>query len=65
LNVDSKLRIPISLRLISPEGKVFEQRTLSNTQSIQIGNGYRPGLYYAIVIQASESVVVKLVKLKE
>jgi hypothetical protein len=65
VNVDSKLRIPISLRLISPEGKVFEQRTLSNTQSIQIGNGYRPGLYYVIVIQGSENVVVKLVKLKE
>jgi hypothetical protein len=65
LNVDSKLRTPISLRLISPEGKVLEQRTLSNTQSIQIGNGYRPGLYYAIGIQGSESVVVKLVKLKE
>jgi hypothetical protein len=65
LNVDSKLRTPISLRLISPEGKVLEQRTLSNSQSIQIGNDYRPGLYYAIVIQGSESVVVKLVKLKE
>jgi hypothetical protein len=45
--------------------EVFEKRMLSNKQSIQIGNGYRPGLYYAIIMQGIESIVVKLVKLKE
>ncbi len=44
-------------------GRVIETREgLSSNQIVQIGKGYKPGLYLMQVMQGSRREVVKLIK---
>lgn len=53
----------VTLRVIDAVGRVIETRTgISPNSTLQIGIEYPPGMYYAIVMQGKERVVLKPVK---
>lgn len=65
LQLQSKQSPPVSLTISDPSGRIIETRTgLSANSSIEIGANYRPGVYYAYVVQGAEKFTVKLIKQK-
>lgn len=54
---------PVSLRIMDNAGRVIEiKNNLPANGMVQVGGHYRPGVYYAEIIQGKEKVVLKLVK---
>jgi hypothetical protein len=44
-------------------GRILETKAgVPANTTLQLGHHYRPGVYYAEVVQGSERVVIKLVK---
>jgi N-acetylneuraminic acid mutarotase len=63
LNIrSSNLTVQAHLILYDILGKVVEQRSVTPGQTIQLGSAYRPGIYYAELIQGKRKVTVKLIK---
>lgn len=53
----------IKMNVLDYNGRLIEQsRSISPKQSLQIGQQYRPGVYYAEFIQGSEKIIIKLIK---
>lgn len=50
------------LNVFDKNGTLMEQRTVWNGQLLQIGAGYRQGIYYAEVVQGKEKASIRLVK---
>ncbi|TDH28087.1 T9SS type A sorting domain-containing protein [Segetibacter sp. 3557_3] len=63
LSTLSKSSKPVQIRIINTVGIVVELKNsvMPNTK-VQLGQDFRPGLYFAEVIQGRESITVKLVK---
>jgi len=55
----------IKMVVVDMYGRIIEQRTLSNNQTIQLGDNYRPGVYIARFTEGKQTKQVKLVKLSE
>jgi hypothetical protein len=54
---------PMTLKVIDLSGKVIEVRNnLVAGQTLQLGNNYRPGMYFVELIQGDKRRIVKLVK---
>jgi uncharacterized repeat protein (TIGR03803 family) len=63
LHITSNSSNPIILRIIDEVGRVVEARQgVAVNSTIIIGQYYRPGTYFARVVQGGEQVHVKLVK---
>ncbi len=53
----------IQLRVFNVLGKVVEVRNnVAANATLQLGQNYRPGMYYAEVVQGKERVIIKLIK---
>ena len=54
----------ITIRVLDLQGRVLEQQ-ISNSQNqpIKVGEGFRPGIYFAEIIQGNERKLIKLLKL--
>jgi len=54
---------PLTLRILDAVGRQVElKRNQPATGTMQVGRHYRPGVYYAEVVQGKERVVLKLIK---
>ena len=54
---------PISVRVMDGASRLVEARSnIASKTTIQLGHQYRPGIYYAEVIQGGEKVIVKMIK---
>lgn len=54
---------PVNITITDAMGRLVEKRTnLAASGTIQTGYHFRPGVYYATIVQGREKVVVKLVK---
>ncbi len=64
LLVSSQRTERIVVRVLDVQGRVLEQQ-ISNaqSQSIKVGEGFRPGIYFAEIIQGNERKLIKLLKL--
>lgn len=54
---------PISIKVMSIDGKVFEHRILNDNFYLQLGGNWDPGLYILEVLQGKSRETVKLVKM--
>jgi hypothetical protein len=52
----------ITLRMLDGVGRLVETKILASGTNVQVGHTYRPGTYFAQVVQGSEKVTLKLVK---
>jgi hypothetical protein len=53
----------MTLKVIDLSGKLIEVRNnLVAGQTLQLGNNYRPGMYFVELIQGDKRRIVKLVK---
>jgi hypothetical protein len=52
----------ITLRILDGVGRLMETKILAEGTTLQVGSHYRPGTYFAQVVQGSEKVTLKLVK---
>lgn len=59
------LKDKVTVTIMDALGRVVEVKTAAATTALQIGNIYRPGVYYAQAMQGSEKVTVKLIKQSE
>lgn len=62
LQLQSINNTPVTISITDASGKVIETKTGLFVGSIQLGAHYRPGVYYAQVVQGTEKVNIKLVK---
>ncbi|HEX8331316.1 MAG TPA: T9SS type A sorting domain-containing protein, partial [Segetibacter sp.] len=54
---------PVQLRVTDNHGRLIETRkNLSSNGTYILGQAYRPGIYYAEVIQDGSRVLLKLIK---
>jgi hypothetical protein len=52
----------ITLRMLDGVGRLVETKIIAAGSQLQVGHKYRPGTYFAEVVQGSEKVTLKLVK---
>ena len=64
LNITGDFASPVILRVVDISGRIIEHKNLSANQTIKIGDNYRPGMYFAEIIQGAERKMVKLVKIQ-
>lgn len=62
LQVQTSSNAPVNLIVTDASGRVMESKTVFANRSLQIGSNYRPGVYYAELVQNDQKVVVKLLK---
>lgn len=63
LHINSTSRAPVQVRILNALGRVVEERQgLASRATLTIGHSYRPGVYYAEVVQGSEKASLKLIK---
>ena len=53
----------IKMQMADMYGRIIETRTLSASQTISIGDNYRPGTYFVRVMQGVQHRELKLIKL--
>jgi hypothetical protein len=54
---------PLTLRVVDALGREVERKTLSGTdRSLRLGDQWRPGTYYAELVQGGQRRTLKLVK---
>jgi uncharacterized delta-60 repeat protein len=54
---------PVTITITDLMGRLIEKRTgLASSGTIQTGFHFRPGLYYAEIVQGTEKLVLKLIK---
>ena len=64
LQVESSTKEKILIQISDEQGRVIERiESKMSSQSIYLGNRYRPGIYFAQIIQGNNKKTVKLVKL--
>jgi len=65
LLLQSKFDTPVTLKITDITGRIVEARSkLSANSSVQVGGNYRPGVYYAEMLQGLQHKVVQLIKVK-
>ncbi|MBB1286573.1 T9SS type A sorting domain-containing protein [Flavisolibacter sp. BT320] len=52
----------VTIRILDILGRVIETKTIAANTTLQIGHTYRPGTYFAEVVQGEKTRTVKLVK---
>lgn len=63
LVLQSSDRSPVVIKVTDATGRLVEAKAgITPNSTLQIGSNYRPGVYYAEVVQGSERVNLKLVK---
>jgi len=62
LEVQTASSAPVSLIVTDATGRIVETKTVSANRNLQLGSSYRPGVYYAQLVQNDQKVVVKLLK---
>ena len=63
LKLESKYATPVELRVMDGRGRVVDSRSkLGSNSTVQIGQAYSSGTYYAELIQGARRKVVQLVK---
>jgi N-acetylneuraminic acid mutarotase len=63
LQIKSKSNRPVQLRVVDALGRMIEvKQGIAANGTIPIGHQYRPGVYYAEVLQNGKKATVKLVK---
>jgi hypothetical protein len=63
LKLESKYATPVSLRVMDGRGRVIDARSkLGSNSTLQIGQAYSSGTYFAELIQGTRRKVVQLVK---
>jgi PKD repeat protein len=65
LKLESKYNQPVNLRVMDGSGRVVDARSkLGSNSTLQIGQNYSSGTYYAELIQGNLRKVVQLIKVK-
>jgi hypothetical protein len=65
LKLESKYETPVNMRVMDGRGRVVDARSkLGSNSTIQIGQNYASGTYYAEMIQGGVKKVVQLIKQK-
>lgn len=65
LKLESKYDQPVNLRVLDGSGRVVDARSkLGSNSTLQIGQNYSSGTYYAELIQGNLRKVVQLIKVK-
>jgi hypothetical protein len=65
LKIESKYTTPVNLRVLDSRGRVVDARTgIGSNSTVQIGQGYAGGTYYAEMVQGGSRKVVQLIKLR-
>jgi uncharacterized delta-60 repeat protein len=63
LAVQGSINNTLFIRVTDAAGRLIETKAgVAANTTLQLGHNYRPGIYYAEIIQGKERVVVKLVK---
>ncbi|WP_207515882.1 SBBP repeat-containing protein [Longitalea luteola] len=54
---------PVTITITDIQGKLVEKGTgLASSGNIKIGHNFKPGVYFAEIVQGAERVIVKLIK---
>ncbi len=57
-------KIPIRMQVTDATGRTIEtKQNVLNAETIQVGQNYRPGIYFATFIQGTRKKIIRLVKL--
>lgn len=65
LKLESKYETPVSMRVMDANGRVVDAKSqLGSNSTVQVGQNYSSGTYYAELIQGTKQKVVQLIKLK-
>jgi hypothetical protein len=65
LKLESKYQTPVELRVMDANGRVVDSRSkLGSNRSVQIGQEYSSGTYFAEITQGTNRKVVQLMKIK-
>ena len=62
LQIKSSSDNVISINVVDAMGRLMEAKQNNGNTNIRFGQEYKPGIYYAEVIQGAEKKIVKLVK---
>lgn len=63
---ESDVKKPVTINVMDNNGRIVETfRNVSNSKTLAFGSAYRPGVYYAEVMQDDKKQVIKLVKIKD
>ncbi|HUP12836.1 MAG TPA: MopE-related protein, partial [Niastella sp.] len=63
MHINSGSNSPVQLRVLDVAGRVIDvKRGQPAQQTLRLGQSYKPGVYYAEVVQGTEKILVKLVK---
>jgi hypothetical protein len=52
----------LTLTVMDAAGRIVEKKTAAANGSIYLGNSYRPGIYYVMVMQGNSSIKISLIK---
>jgi hypothetical protein len=65
LQLQSSSQAPVQIRVTDATGRMVEAKANNNANStVQIGHEFKPGIYYAELLQGSSRKVVQLMKLR-
>jgi hypothetical protein len=63
LRVEGKTNKPLQIKIFDAVGRMIESKTnVAANNPVRLGFNYRPGVYYAEVIQDRERVTLKMIK---
>ena len=63
IELQSAVNAPATIRVMDISGRLIESRTgIAPNSRLQIGHNYKPGAYYAEIVQGNEKLVLRLVK---
>jgi hypothetical protein len=62
LSIRSRSMKPVAIRIIDALGRTIENQRIAPNTTVSVGRMYRPGIYYAEVIQENRKATVRLVK---
>ena len=63
IGISSSSDAPVTLKILDMAGKILEVKTgLSPNGTVQVAGTYRPGIYFAELIQGDKKVRLKLLK---
>ncbi len=65
LKLESRYETPVNMRVMDAQGRVVDAKSkIGSNSTLQIGQGYSSGTYYAEMIQGTRRKVVQLIKEK-
>jgi hypothetical protein len=62
LSIRSRSMKPVAIRITDALGRTIENQRIAPNTTVSVGRMYRPGIYYAEVIQENRKATVRLVK---